>query len=47
MEVTEQDGGLRACDDQDNEDKEKETKHVVHLMGPGGQGETCLTTSVD
>lgn len=41
MEVAEQDGGLRAGDDQDNKDKEEETKHVVHLMGPGGQEETC------
>lgn len=44
MEVAEQDGGLRAGDDQDNEDKEKEAKHVVHLMRPGGEEETCLSS---
>lgn len=38
MEVTEQDGGLRAGDNQDNEDKEQEAEHVVHLMGPGNTG---------
>lgn len=42
MEVAEQDSGLRASDDQNNEDKEQEAKHVVHLMGPGGQKETYL-----
>lgn len=43
MEVAEQDGGLRTGDDQNNEDKEQEAKHVVHLMGPGGQQETYLS----
>lgn len=35
VEVTEQDGGLRAGDYQDNEDEEEEAKHVVHLVRPG------------
>lgn len=34
MEVTEEDGGFRASDDEDDEYKEEKTKHVVHLVGP-------------
>lgn len=39
MEVTEQDGRLRAGDDQDDEDQEQEAKHIVHLMGPASKEE--------
>lgn len=34
MEITEEDGSFRAGDDENDEDQEKETKHVVHLIGP-------------
>lgn len=34
MEITQQDCGLRACDHQNNENKEKKTEHIVHLWGP-------------
>lgn len=34
MEVAEEDGGLRAGDEQDDEDQEEEAKHIVHLMRP-------------
>ena len=34
MEITEEDGGLGAGDNEDDEHEEQETKHVVHLMGP-------------
>lgn len=48
MEVTEQDGRLRAGDDEDDEDEEQEAKHIVHLMGPASKEEfflnfTCRT----
>jgi len=36
MEIAEQNGGFRAGDYKNYKDKEKETKHVVHLMGPNG-----------
>ena len=31
VEVAEQDGGLRAGDDEDHEHEEQETEHVIHL----------------
>ena len=34
MEITEQDGGLRAGNQQYYKHKEQETKHVVCLLGP-------------
>jgi len=34
MEVAEQDGRLGAGHNQNNEDKEEKSKHVVHLMRP-------------
>lgn len=34
MEVAEQDGCLRACDDQNDENKEDKSEHVVGLMSP-------------
>lgn len=34
VEVAEEDGSLRAGDDQDDEDQEEEAKHIVHLMRP-------------
>lgn len=34
MEVAEQNSCLRAGNDQDDEDQEKEAKHVIHLMRP-------------
>lgn len=34
VEIAEKDGGLRAGDDQNDEDEEEEAKHVVHLVGP-------------
>lgn len=34
MEVTQKHRGFCACDDKDNENQEKEPKHVVHLVGP-------------
>ena len=35
MEVAEQDGRLRAGDDEDDEDQEQEAVHVVDLRRPG------------
>lgn len=34
MEVTQEDCGLRACDDQDEENQKQESEHVIHLVGP-------------
>lgn len=34
MEVAEQNSGLRAGNEQDDEDQEEEAKHVIHLMRP-------------
>ena len=34
MEVTEQDGGLTAGDDENDEHEEKEPVHVIDLTGP-------------
>lgn len=45
MEVTEQDGRLRAGDDEDDEDEEQEAKHIVHLMGPASKEEFFLSVT--
>jgi len=34
MEVAQQNGCLRARDDEDDEDQEQKSEHVVHLMRP-------------
>lgn len=34
MEVAEQNCGLRAGDEQDNENQEQKSEHVIHLMRP-------------
>lgn len=34
MEVTEQYGGLRTRDNQNNENQKQEAKHVIHLVRP-------------
>lgn len=34
MEIAEQNSCLRAGNNQDDEDQEKEAKHVIHLMRP-------------
>lgn len=34
MEVTEQYGGLRTCNNQNNEYQKQEAKHVIHLVRP-------------
>lgn len=34
VEVAEENGGLRAGDDQDDKDQEEKAKHVVHLVRP-------------
>lgn len=34
VEVAQEDGGLRAGYDQDDEDEEEKAKHIVHLMRP-------------
>ena len=36
MEIAEQDGSLRASDDEDDEDQEKESIHVVDVRWPDG-----------
>lgn len=45
MEVAEQDGRLRAGDDEDDEDEEQEAKHIVHLMGPASKEELLLNVT--
>lgn len=37
VEVAQQNCGLGAGDEQNNEDQEQESKHVVHLMRPKAQ----------
>lgn len=34
MKIAKQNSGLRAGDDQNDEDQEEESKHVIHLMRP-------------
>ncbi len=43
MEVAEQNSCLRAGNDQDDEDQEKEAKHVIHLMRPAEKHCTVRT----
>ena len=41
MEIAEQDGCFGAGDDKDDEHKEEEAKHVVHLVWPEKEKSWC------
>lgn len=45
MKVAEQNSGLRAGNDKDDEDQEQEAKHVIHLMRPDDTNVNTLVSA--
>lgn len=46
MEVTEQYGGLRTRDNQNNENQKQEAKHVIHLVRPKEESFQKITRKI-